>query len=150
MKGTYGRARRRRNESANPVLGLALLAVAGIFVVVPAMLVLATSPAALWTIIIAVLIVAGIIVVVRDIKRRRHSELAPVAVSEILPVRDSRYIPTWMRQHIMQRDQGQCVQCGSRSYLEFDHIIPLSRGGATSANNLQLLCRRCNLSKHNS
>jgi 5-methylcytosine-specific restriction endonuclease McrA len=31
--------------------------------------------------------------------------------------------------------------------LEQFHVIPWSRGGATSVGNLQLLCRRCNLAK---
>lgn len=60
---------------------------------------------------------------------------------------DTRFISQWMKSEVWQRDQGRCRQCGADSYLEFDHVIPLSRGGATSVNNLQLLCRRCNLQK---
>lgn len=60
---------------------------------------------------------------------------------------DSRHIPQTIKTAVWQRDQGRCVQCHATSYLEFDHIIPLSKGGATSVNNLQLLCRRCNLLK---
>jgi hypothetical protein len=60
---------------------------------------------------------------------------------------DTRYIPQWMRQEVWNRCRGACVECGSTFYLEYDHIIPLSRGGATSANNLQLLCRGCNQRK---
>ena len=31
--------------------------------------------------------------------------------------------------------------------MEFDHIIPLSKGGKTELKNLQLLCRKCNRNK---
>ena len=48
---------------------------------------------------------------------------------------------------VWQRDGGVCVECQGTEYLEFDHVIPFSRGGASSVNNLQLLCRRCNRSK---
>ncbi|MFI9410752.1 TerD family protein [Nocardia gamkensis] len=61
--------------------------------------------------------------------------------------RDSRSIPPHVRAEVYQRDGGKCCQCGAIHYLEFDHVIPLSRGGATSVNNLQILCRRCNLEK---
>ncbi|HLS79237.1 MAG TPA: HNH endonuclease [Nocardia sp.] len=56
-------------------------------------------------------------------------------------------MPQHVRAEVFQRDGGKCGQCGAANYLEFDHIIPLSRGGATSVNNLQSLCRQCNLEK---
>ncbi|MFB7878394.1 TerD family protein [Nocardia sp. NPDC056064] len=58
--------------------------------------------------------------------------------------RDSRSISQDVKAQVWQRDGGKCVECGDGHYLEFDHIIPLSRGGATSAANLQILCRNCN------
>lgn len=57
---------------------------------------------------------------------------------------ESRHIPQDVKQAVWQRDGGKCVQCGATSYLEFDHIIPHSKGGANTVNNIQLLCRRCN------
>ena len=62
-------------------------------------------------------------------------------------VDNSRHIPEEVKTIVWQRDQGKCVQCGANDYLEFDHIIPHSRGGASTVNNVQLLCRRCNLTK---
>lgn len=61
--------------------------------------------------------------------------------------RDTRRIPQHVMTEVWQRDGGQCVQCHATEYLEFDHIIPHSKGGATSVNNLQLLCRKCNAEK---
>ena len=58
-------------------------------------------------------------------------------------------IPEAIRSEVWRRDSGQCVQCGSKQNLQFDHIIPVSRGGATSVANLQLLCQPCNGSKSN-
>ncbi|MFD3429123.1 TerD family protein [Nocardia fluminea] len=60
---------------------------------------------------------------------------------------DSRSIPQDVKAQVWQRDGGACVECGDGHYLEFDHIIPLSRGGATSVTNLQILCRACNRAK---
>ena len=62
----------------------------------------------------------------------------------------SRHIPQDVRYTVWQRDQGKCVECGvggPGAYLEFDHVIPFSKGGASTVGNVQLLCRRCNLSK---
>jgi 5-methylcytosine-specific restriction endonuclease McrA len=59
----------------------------------------------------------------------------------------SRHISREVRQRVWQRYGGQCVDCGAREYLEFDHIIPVAKGGSNADANIQLLCRRCNLKK---
>lgn len=61
----------------------------------------------------------------------------------------TRHIPQAVKNAVWQRDQGKCVQCGATDYLEFDHIIPHSLGGANTEGNVQLLCRHCNLAKSN-
>jgi hypothetical protein len=57
-------------------------------------------------------------------------------------------IPEAVRSEVWRRDLGRCVQCNSKENLQFDHLIPIDKGGATSVANLQLLCRSCNLKKH--
>lgn len=49
-----------------------------------------------------------------------------------------------VRMYVWRRDQGRCVQCGSVEKLEFDHLIPVSKGGSNTARNIQLLCEACN------
>lgn len=66
---------------------------------------------------------------------------------EKAPGRDTSYVSAEVRSEVWYRDDGKCVMCDATDYLEFDHIIPRSKGGATSVNNLQLLCRRCNSQK---
>jgi len=56
-------------------------------------------------------------------------------------------IPEAIQVLVWNRDQGKCVKCGSKGNLEFDHIIPLSKGGSSTARNIQLLCEECNRSK---
>lgn len=60
-----------------------------------------------------------------------------------------RYIPRDVMTEVWNRDGGKCVKCGSQQSLEFDHIIPVSLGGASTAHNVQLLCQPCNRSKGN-
>ena len=56
----------------------------------------------------------------------------------------SRHVPQHVKIAVYQRDNGKCVQCSASDYLEYDHIIPHSKGGAATEGNIQLLCRRCN------
>jgi|GEM_PF-5170661 len=56
-------------------------------------------------------------------------------------------IPQDIMDKVWNRDGGKCVQCGSQKSLEFDHIIPFSKGGANTYRNLQILCKQCNIQK---
>jgi len=59
----------------------------------------------------------------------------------------SRRISQDVKDKVWNRDKGKCVECDSNENLEFDHIIPVSKGGANTYRNLQLLCENCNRSK---
>jgi len=59
----------------------------------------------------------------------------------------SRYIPKQIKDEVRKRDRERCVDCGATDYLEFDHITPYSKGAPNVVDNIQLLCRRCNLKK---
>jgi hypothetical protein len=56
-------------------------------------------------------------------------------------------IPESVRVEVWRRDGGKCARCGSREKLEYDHIVPLSKGGSNTARNVELLCEKCNRSK---
>jgi len=56
-------------------------------------------------------------------------------------------IPEDVQILVWNRDGGKCVKCGGTENLEFDHIIPLSKGGSNTARNIQLLCEHCNRGK---
>jgi hypothetical protein len=73
-----------------------------------------------------------------------------VAESEAAHVKLSpgRLIPSNVKLTVFKRDRGQCVKCGARTDLHFDHILPYSKGGSsTNPDNIQLLCQRHNLEK---
>jgi 5-methylcytosine-specific restriction endonuclease McrA len=54
-----------------------------------------------------------------------------------------------VQDSVWRRDQGKCVRCGSQEKLEFDRIIPFSKGGSNTYRNVQLLCKSCNKLKSN-
>jgi 5-methylcytosine-specific restriction endonuclease McrA len=56
-------------------------------------------------------------------------------------------IPDDVKQFVWTRDGGRCCQCGSNVELQFDHMIPLAYGGASTVENLQVLCGPCNRRK---
>lgn len=60
-----------------------------------------------------------------------------------------RRISQTVKNQVWNRDNGRCVECGSNEKLEFDHIIPFSKGGANTYRNIQLLCESCNRIKSN-
>jgi 5-methylcytosine-specific restriction endonuclease McrA len=70
------------------------------------------------------------------------------------PIRQTSRKPTSRQQiQVLMRDGATCRICGARpengATLEVDHIIPWSKGGETVLENLQVLCKHCNRTKHN-
>lgn len=56
------------------------------------------------------------------------------------------------RKNILLRDQNTCMYCGnhfSPSELTLDHVLPRSRGGDSTWDNLVACCKRCNHRKGN-
>ena len=62
-------------------------------------------------------------------------------------VRSRTRIPQEVQMLVWRRDEGRCVECGSKELLEIDHIIPVSKGGSNTLRNIQLLCENCNREK---
>lgn len=70
------------------------------------------------------------------------------STSKPRPAQRRRIIPTEVKRNVWKRDKGRCVMCGSTEDLHFDHVLPFSKGGAsTTAENVQLLCAHHNLQK---
>jgi len=67
----------------------------------------------------------------------------------------SKSISDKLRYQVLKRDSFKCCACGASPAkdpsveLHIDHIIPWSKGGENTAENLQTLCSKCNLGKSN-
>ena len=85
-------------------------------------------------------------------KERSHFEKLKTRFDETWS-NESNYerprIPESVRIEVWRRDGGKCARCGSREKLEYDHIVPISKGGSNTARNIELLCERHNRSKSN-
>jgi 5-methylcytosine-specific restriction endonuclease McrA len=55
--------------------------------------------------------------------------------------------PAFTRFNVFLRDSFECQYCGDPSDLTFDHVLPKSRGGVTSWENVVTACAPCNLRK---
>lgn len=51
------------------------------------------------------------------------------------------------RTRLYKRDNYECAYCGSKKQLTMDHIIPKSRKGKNTWNNLITCCLECNVKK---
>lgn len=86
----------------------------------------------------------------RDAREARRLERAhAVQAQQQAPGAASRRqpIPREVRRAVWERDGGRCVECGTDFDLQYDHVIPVALGGATTTENLQLLCGPCNRQK---
>lgn len=67
------------------------------------------------------------------------------------PTAAPRHVPAHVKRSVWLGDQGRCTfggdrghRCGSRRYLEFDHVDPVARGGRATAENTRLRCHAHN------
>ncbi|PIR19235.1 MAG: hypothetical protein COV48_03115, partial [Elusimicrobia bacterium CG11_big_fil_rev_8_21_14_0_20_64_6] len=103
----------------------------------------------------------------KDPQRRLEAKTAKAAIAAEapapgedpgLPTRfprswaNSRYIPARVKSAVWARDDGRCAWrdkdgtvCGSKDWLEYDHLRPFAKGGRSDdARNIRLVCRQHN------
>lgn len=87
--------------------------------------------------------------VTRQQRARRQVDNAVATVAMGMEPRQSvrGAIPDDVKQLVWVRDDGRCRSCGSNTELQFDHIISVAKGGASTPENLQILCGPCNRRK---
>lgn len=64
-------------------------------------------------------------------------------------------IPKWVKKAVYFRDRGRCTICkcdlsgilSLSEKLNYDHVVPIVKGGTNEVTNIQLLCEKCNKSK---
>jgi len=67
---------------------------------------------------------------------------AVIVLSRYVRMPRSRYAPV-TRRGVLRRDGNRCGYCG-KSASTIDHVLPRSRGGKNSWENLVACCLRCN------
>ena len=85
-----------------------------------------------------------------NIKNRRNNRFLNEETWKSICKVERAKVSNKLRFAVYERDGYRCRRCGvSERYatLEVDHIIPISKGGKSTYENLQTLCSRCNYQK---
>src|SRR5437764_14803229 len=85
-----------------------------------------------------------------------HSAKRTMSVPSVIRLLEYRRIPhqtrALSRKNILLRDRNTCQYCGvalSSGELTLDHVVPRSRGGSSTWENLVACCHQCNRRKGN-
>ncbi len=95
----------------------------------------------------------GSVVVISEYERIVRSPTQELKLPSVLALKEfvpSARKPAFTRFNVFLRDHWSCQYCGDEfrtSDLTFDHVIPRSRGGRTSWDNIVAACHDCNLLK---
>jgi 5-methylcytosine-specific restriction endonuclease McrA len=83
-----------------------------------------------------------------------HTPTRAIRVPRVVVLVAHAHLPQhrvrFSRLNVYARDESACQYCGrrrARSELNLDHVIPRSRGGSTSWENVVCSCVACNLRK---
>ena len=82
----------------------------------------------------------------RSVRSPTSEMRLPSVVSLKTYVKPSRH-PAFTRFNVFLRDRFTCQYCGAREDLTFDHVVPRSKGGLTTWENVVAACSCCNLRK---
>src|SRR5436190_16054638 len=103
-----------------------------------------------------VLVLKGVAMTEEENGHFLHAARLALRVPSVIRLLEYRRIPhqtrALSRKNILLRDRNTCQYCGellSSSELTLDHVVPRSRGGASSWENLVACCHPCNRSKWN-
>jgi CRISPR/Cas system Type II protein with McrA/HNH and RuvC-like nuclease domain len=92
-------------------------------------------------------------VIVADKNNKISLFTADVARPKVIRLLKYIYLPyrklNLSKPNIYKRDGHACVYCNSRENLTLDHVLPRSRGGGNTWENLVTCCSRCNSRKDN-
>ena len=87
----------------------------------------------------------------RELRRSKFAASAKPRPHTERRSNDPRHIPAHVKRDVWKRDKGQCTfvgtnghRCEARAGLEFDHELPVARGGWSSTSNVRLRCRAHN------
>jgi len=95
------------------------------------------------------------VTVISEYERKVHSPSLSLKLPSVVALKE--YItpsktPAFTRFNVYLRDEWRCQYCARFFHtqeLTFDHVIPRSKGGGTSWNNIVAACRKCNTVKGN-
>jgi 5-methylcytosine-specific restriction endonuclease McrA len=90
------------------------------------------------------------VTVVAEYDRAIHSPSIEIRIPSVIVLKD--YVKpartsAFTRFNLFLRDEFTCQYCGSRGDMTFDHVVPRTRGGKTTWQNVVASCSPCNLRK---
>ncbi|WP_304518842.1 DEAD/DEAH box helicase family protein [Clostridium estertheticum] len=91
--------------------------------------------------------------IIKNVKfeERDIEEMTLQEIMNLEPKYGRKIKETIFKRHLDSDENYVCAHCGKKShqrvFYQIDHILPMSKGGLTKVENLQLLCRTCNLIK---
>jgi 5-methylcytosine-specific restriction endonuclease McrA len=87
----------------------------------------------------------------KDLEKQKFAATPKPRPRPRRPSANPRHIPAQVKRAVWERDQGRCTfvsesgqRCGSRKFVEYDHIDPVARGGHATVDGLRLRCRSHN------
>ena len=90
--------------------------------------------------------------IVSSYDRAVHSPSFEIKLPSVVSLKNYVKPPQWpafTRFNLFLRDKFSCQYCGEMSDLTFDHLLPRSKGGQTTWENVVTACSKCNLKKAN-